>query len=64
MAIRFDIRHLVKTRFAPNRLRNTRVKGWDRILIELRTWWGIGTETIIETSFYEKVGKPKGRVFK
>jgi hypothetical protein len=55
MAMKYDISHLVKTRFAPSHLRNVRVKGWDNILREMRTWWGIGTETIIETSFYERL---------
>jgi hypothetical protein len=55
MAIRFDIGHLVKTRWSLSHLRNTRIEGWDRILLELRTWWKMETETIIETSFYERL---------
>jgi hypothetical protein len=64
MAIHFDIRHLVKTSFAPNRLKNTRVKGWDTILLEMQYWWSIEEETILETSFYEPVGKLKGKISK
>jgi hypothetical protein len=55
MPIHFDISDQVKTRFGPSRLRNWRVKGWDRILIELRTWWDLGMETIMETGFYERL---------
>jgi hypothetical protein len=53
MAIHFDLRNLVKTQFAPNRLKNVRVQGWDRILLEMRYWWSIEKETIVETKFYE-----------
>jgi hypothetical protein len=63
MAIRFDIRHLVKTQFAPNRLKNTQVEGWNYILLEMRHWWRMETETILETSFYERVGMPTGEAF-
>ena len=55
VVIHYDIRHLVKTRFAPNHLRNVRVEGWDRMLREMRTWWKMGTETIVETNFYERL---------
>jgi len=53
VAIRFDVRHLVKTSGAPSRLRNVRVEGWDRILLDMRHWWRMGEETVLETRFYE-----------
>jgi hypothetical protein len=59
MAIQYDISHLVKTKFAPSRLRNVRVEGWDRILLELRTWWNMDAETEIITSFYKKLNVPR-----
>jgi hypothetical protein len=31
------------------------VEGWNRILLEMRSWWKMGTETIVETSFYERL---------
>ncbi len=55
VAIRYDIRHLAKTRWLPNHLRNVRVEGWDRMLLNMRTWWKMGTETIVETSFFERL---------
>ena len=34
-------------------IRNTRIEGWNRILLEQRHWWNMGTETLVETSFCE-----------
>jgi len=62
MAIHFDIRNLVETRGALSRLRNVRIEGCGRILLEMRHWWKVEMETFLETRFYEKlknVPRPK-----
>jgi hypothetical protein len=55
MEIIYDLRNQIETRWAPDHLRNVRIPRWDGILRELRMYWAGGTETIIDTSFYERL---------
>lgn len=57
-SLRFSIKGQLKTRWAPSHLRNARIKGGVRVLLDIKGFWLMGIETILETDFYEPVRKP------
>ena len=56
--LNFYIGKELKTRWASSHLQNTRIKGWVRLLLDMRAFWRTGVETILETRFYELVLRP------
>jgi hypothetical protein len=58
-SIRFSIVRDLQGRFAPNHLTSARMKGnrWLGVLLELKAFWKMEVETILETRFYEPFDK-------
>ena len=54
-SIRFSIRDELKSRWAPNHIATARMKGWPRLLLDMRAFWRMGVETVLETRFHEPV---------
>jgi hypothetical protein len=55
--IRYSIVNELKSRWAPNHLATARMKesNWRRILLDMRAFWRLEAETVLETRFYESI---------
>jgi hypothetical protein len=54
METRFSLKYrLTMSRLMPNRLKNIRVEGWEKMLKEMLQFWRKGRETTLETSYFE-----------
>jgi hypothetical protein len=53
----FSIVNELKSRWASNHLATARMKDtdWRRLLLDLRAYWRMEVETVLETRFYEPI---------
>jgi len=54
-SMQFSIKHELKSRWGASHTPNIRIPGWPRLLLDMRAFWCMGVETVLETKFYEPV---------